>query len=287
MRWSAFKIGYEMHGKDLTPSARISSQICREIGGVPPMFFCYELFLDEEGKKISKSKGNGLSMEEWLRYAPIESLKFYLLHDPSKARKLFFGMIPKSTDEYIEQSFLYNHESSLENKINNPIWYIDNEDDLKNREKQTNITFSMLLNLVSASNSENSKILWGFIKNYDGEICEGRDKFFDRMVECAILYYKDFIKPYKQYYKPNNQEKDALRTLMNNLSELQESSDIKDIQNMVLAAGKDHGYTNLREWFLLIYKSFFGQEDGPRMGSFIKIYGIKNFINLMQQSIDL
>ncbi|WP_338363677.1 lysine--tRNA ligase [Candidatus Xenohaliotis californiensis] len=283
MRWDVFNIGYEMYGKDLDSSAKIAAKICNVINQKPPLFFRYELFLDEKGGKISKSKGNGLSIEEWLNYAPIESLKFYLSNDPSRARKLYFDAIPKSVDDYLHNASVYNENMSVANCVNNPIWYINNSRLIISKS----ITYSMLLNLVSASGADNRDVLWGFIKNYDNTLSLD-NKFFNDLVDFAIKYYHDFIKPKKNYYKPSIEECSALLSMANDLlileKENKENIDAKILQNTVLLTSKKHGYNDTGDWFLLIYKTLFGQNYGPRIGSFIKIYGINNFVALIHEA---
>lgn len=283
MRWAAFDINYEMHGKDLQSSAAIGEKICRKIGCTPPNLFRYELFLDEEGKKISKSKGNGIGMEEWMKYAPIEGLKMYLSNDPSRARKLYFGVIPKSVDDYISLSSSYDINDSIENKMNNFMWYINNDNNLYKHD----ITFSMLLNLASASGSGNKEMLWGLLKNYNNDLKAGDNDFLDKMIDCAIKYYADFIEPNKVYLKIDEDKKNILNDFINELDKnINNDVDAKFIQNFLLSFAKQNGYENTGDWFMFLYKSLFGQSNGPRMGSFIKIYGINNFIDLVKKRIE-
>lgn len=290
MRWAALGIGYEMHGKDLASSAEIALKACEIIGGHPPRLFRYELFLDEHGKKISKSKGNGLGIDEWLSYAPIESLKFYLFQDPGRARKLYFDVIPKSVDDYLAQVAQYDESSmSLEQKINNAVWYI-NEDTQQISCSRSSMTFATLLNLASILNTDSKEVIWGFIRNYDSNLSAAKNKFLDKLINYALKYYNDFVRPLKVHYIPTNSEKVALLDLLTALKAAAADAedgniDAQAIQNIVLSSGKRNHYENTREWFLLLYKTFFGQEDGPRIGSFIKIYGIDNFIALIEKSL--
>jgi len=323
MRWAAFGVNYEAHGKDLTPSAMLSSQICEILGEKPPLLFCYELFLDKEGKKISKSRGNGISIEEWLTYAPTESLALYIFQSPKKAKRLYFDVIPKSTDEYLEFVKRYNENNgentnskfhtepgydekflrevqvstaeysnvfeerkqALTTKLPseaNPAWHI-HQGNVPNIET-SGINFSLLLNLAAACNAENKKILWGFISSYAPNVTPENNKMLDRLSDFAVKYYHDFIKPTKSYKAPNAKEKEALLDLKDTLHSLSTAVTAEEIQSQVFSIGKKYDYTNLRDWFQLLYETLLGQKTGPRMGSFIKLYGIDNTISLIESA---
>ena len=216
MRWAAFGVNYEAHGKDLTPSAVLSSQICEILGEKPPLLFCYELFLDKEGKKISKSKGNGISIEEWLTYAPTESLALYIFQNPQKAKRLYFDVITKSADEYLE--FFKRYNESKEKDANNPVWHI-HQGEVPNIQT-SGINFSLLLNLTAACNAENKEILWGFISTYAPSVTSESNEMLDRLSDFAVRYYHDFIKPIKAYKAPNEKEKEMLLDLKSALHSL-------------------------------------------------------------------
>ncbi|MFL3877019.1 lysine--tRNA ligase [Wolbachia endosymbiont of Trichogramma kaykai] len=282
MRWAAFGVNYEAHGKDLTPSSMLSSQICKILGEKPPLLFCYELFLDKEGKKISKSKGNGISIEEWLTYAPTESLALYIFQSPKKAKRLYFDVIPKSTDEYLEFAKRYNE--SEEKDVNSPVWHI-HQGKVPNVET-SGINFSLLLNLAAACNAENKEILWGFISTYAPNVTPESNKMLDRLSDFAVRYYHDFIKPTKAYKASNEKEKEALLDLKNNLHSLPITATAEEIQSQVFSIGKKHNYNNLRDWFQFLYETLLGQKTGPRMGSFIKLYGIDNTISLIESATE-
>ncbi len=280
MRWAAFKVDYEAHGKDLTPSAVLSYQICNILEEKPPLLFCYELFLDKDGKKISKSKGNGISIEEWLRYAPSESLALYIFQNPKKAKRLYFDIIPKSMDEYLEFVKRY-HENSDQH---NPAWHIHMG---KVPEIKTeNINFTLLLNLAAACNAENKNILWGFISRYIPKATPENNKSLDEMAGFAVKYYHDFIKPKKIYKTPNESEKKALIDLIRILQSVPDNSTAEEIQTQIFDLGKKHEFVNLGDWFKLLYKALFGQNTGPRMGTFIVLYGINNTISLIEEAIN-
>ncbi len=281
MRWATFGVNYEAHGKDLASSAVLSSQICEILREKPPLLFCYEFFLDKEGKKISKSKGNGISIEEWLTYAPTESLALYIFQNPKKAKRLHFDIIPRSTDKYLEFVKLYNEDK--EKYMNSPVWHI-HQGNVPSIEI-SGINFSLLLNLAAACNAENKEILWGFVSTYVSNITPESDKMLDRLSDFAVKYYHDFIKPAKTYKVPNEKEKEALLDLKNVLYSLPIITTAEEIQSHVFSIGKKHNYSNLRDWFQLLYRTLLGQKTGPRMGSFIKLYGIGNTISLIDTAI--
>ena len=263
MRWAAFNVDYEMHGKDLIPSAALSSRICKIINNKIPILSRYELFLDEEGHKISKSKGNGISYEEWMRYSVSESLSFYMFHAPHKAKRLYFDVIPKATDDYLSSLCNYENQSS-EDKLTNPVWLIHNGD-VPKCDIPSGITFSLLLNLASACNSENESILWGFLKKY-ADVDE-ENLLLSHLVKRAINYYNDFILLNKKYHIPSSEEFSALRDLAVELEKIGDVT-VNEYQTLAFDIGKKHNFVNLREWFQLIYKALLGQEQGPRIGSF-------------------
>ena len=279
MRWAAFDVDYEMSGKDLIDSVRLSSQICKILGHHPPEGFNYELFLDADGTKISKSKGNGLRIEEWLQYAPEESLAYFMYQSPRKAKRLYFDVIPRAVDEYL--SFLDKFpEQSLEQKLNNPAWHVHNG--IPPREELP-LSFGILLNLASVTNTEDKNVLWGFISRYAPNAKPEIMPMVDRLVGYAIAYYRDFVKPHKHYRAPTPEERQALEDLAQSLKGL--SKDPEAIQTEVFEVGKRHNYTNLREWFKALYQILLGQDEGPRMGSFIALYGIEETVALIEDAL--
>jgi lysyl-tRNA synthetase class 1 len=283
MRWAAFEVDFEMSGKDLIDSVKISSQICRVLGVEPPLNMGYELFLDKDSKKISKSKGNGLSMEEWLTYAPQESLSYYLFLSPKRAKRLYFDVIPKAVDEYLD--FLKKYQTQTDDeKKNNPVFHIHNG---KPPKPTLNLSFSLLLNLASVCHAEDPEILWGFIEKY--ELFDQRPQFWCNLVRFAINYYRDFIKPKQVYKKPNTQEKQALLQLQDGLLILQKNStlDSQSIQGLIYDIGKCTFGGDLKTWFLSLYQILLGQEEGPRMGTFISLYGVNKIIEKIHEALDL
>ena len=282
MRWYTFDVDYEMYGKDLIESAILSSKICKVLGKKSPNGFAYELFLDEKGEKISKSKGNGITIEQWLKYASPESLSLYMYQNPKRAKKLYEDVVPKAVDEYL--SCINNFDSQEDKqKLLNPVWHIHNGN--PPREKSI-MPFSVLLNLVGTSNATDKNILWKFIKKYKKDIKISDHPILDGLLEYALKYFKDIVQPKKKYRKPNNKEKIALQDLIKRLKDCKENMDPETIQTIVYSVGKDNGYQeNLREWFKAIYEIIFGEEDGPRMGFFISFFGIQESIKLINKYI--
>ena len=283
MRWTALGVDYEMAGKDLIESVNLSSKICRALGGTPPEGFNYELFLDENGEKISKSKGNGLTIEDWLNYASPESLSLYMFQKPKTAKRLYFDVIPRAVDEYFQHLSGYPRQEAKP-KLDNPVWHIHGGTP---PQAELPITFALLLNLVSASNAHERGILWGFIKRLAPDATPDTHPKLDELVGYAIRYYEDFVAPDKHFRVPSDQERQALMALDQALAEAPEAADGAELQNIVFEAGKSNGYTkeNLREWFKAIYEVLLGSSQGPRFGSFIELYGIDNTRALIAKAL--
>ena len=282
MRWFTFDVDFEMYGKDLTESAILSNKICRELGKKPPNGFAYELFLDEKGEKISKSKGNGISIEQWLRYASPESLSLYMYPNPKRAKKLYSEVVPKTVDEYLSLIEKYPNQEEKD-KILNPVWHVHNGNPPK---EKIVMPFSMLLNLVGSSNADNKEIVWKFINKFHKEIKSKDHPILDGLTAYAINYFKDKVEPNKKFKKPNDEEKKALKNLASKLEKLDQSLNPEEIQTIVYSTGKENGFEkNLREWFKLIYLVLFGEEDGPRMGFFISFFGLQATIKLIHDKI--
>ncbi|MBI1327344.1 MAG: lysine--tRNA ligase [Alphaproteobacteria bacterium] len=284
LRWVALDVDYEMAGTDLRSSADVAKQIVRVLGGTPPEGFHYELFLDEKGEKISKSKGNGLTMEEWLHYAPAESLAYYLFQRPTAGKKLYFDVIPKAVDEYIAAIEKLPTEDDAA-KLNNPAWYIHNGT-LPN-DKHTPVNFALLLNLASASNAHSKETMWGFIKLYKPDATPENSPFLDQLVGFAVRYYENFVLPTKKYRAADDRERAALTALVTKLKALPKNADNETIQTEVFSAGKENGYPKeeLRSWFQAIYEVLIGQSQGPRFGSFVALYGIDKSIALIESGL--
>jgi len=282
MRWTALGVDYEMSGKDLIDSVKVGSQICRVLGGKPPENFTYELFLDEKGEKISKSKGNGLTVEEWLRYGPPESLSLFMFNSPKSAKRLHFDVIPRQVDDYLTALKRYPAQP-LKEQLDNPVWHIHSGK--PPREDEEGLPFNILLNLVGVANTEDKTVLWGFISRYAPKASPQTNPFLDKLVGYAINYYRDFVKPARRFRTPTDQERGALAELVATLEKLPPTgADHEAIQFEVYEIGKRHGYEkDLRAWFKAIYEVLFGTEQGPRMGSFIALYGVAETIALIRR----
>ena len=282
MRWYAFDVDYEMYGKDLIESAILSSKICQTLDKKNPNGFAYEMFLDEKGEKISKSKGNGITIEQWLKYASPESLSLYMYQNPKRAKKLYADVVPKAVDEYLTCIDKFSEQDDNQ-KLLNPVWHVHNG---KPPKEKSVMPFSVLLNLVGTSNATDKDVLWKFIKKNKKNIKISDHPILDSLMGYALKYFVDIIKPNKKYRKPNDKEKKALQNLVKRLKDCKEQMDPEAIQTIVYSVGKDNGYKeNLREWFKAIYEIIFGDQDGPRMGFFISFFGIKESIELINKYI--
>ena len=282
-RWYALGVDYEMAGEDLTESTRLSSRIVKALGGTPPAGFNYQLFLDEEGKKISKTKGNGLTIEEWLTYASPESLSLFMFNAPKKAKKLYFDIIPKTADEYWSFVERYHAAEVPEKKLDNPAWHLHGG----NPPAETPpVSFSLLLNIVNASGTSDPAVLKGFVQKYRPNASDAEMAAMEPMLTYAVNYFEDFVKPKKQYRAPDTREKAAIEMLVASLSQADPGAEEDVFQTLVFDAGKAQEYENIREWFTGLYEVAFGQKEGPRMGPFIKIYGPKETAKLLQAALD-
>ncbi len=295
MRWVALGVDYEMAGKDLIDSVKLSGEICRALGGLPPEGFNYELFLDEKGQKISKSKGNGLTIDEWLRYASPESLSLFMYREPKAAKRLYFDVIPRHVDEY--QQFLegYQRQDSKQ-RLANPVWHIHSGHPPK---LEIPLPFSMLLNLVSASNAENAETLWGFIGRYWPGVTPQTHPKLHQLVEYAIHYYRDFVLPAKTFREPTPAERQALMDLRDALSQLPPDTSAEKIQEVVYEVGRREPFLDKTgkiktkdgkpgvslDWFNMLYQVLLGQEKGPRFGSFVAIYGVENAVGMIDGAL--
>jgi lysyl-tRNA synthetase class 1 len=272
MRWAALGVDYEMYGKDHLTSATLYDAICRIAGGVPPDQYMFELFLDEHGQKISKSKGNGITIEEWLAYGSPESLSLFMFQKPRAAKRLHFDVIPKAVDEYIAHLEAYHApETTQEQRLENPVWHIHAG---RVPQERYPVSFALLLNLVSASNAHNRDVLWGFIRAYSPEaVSPETNPGLDRLVGFALRYYEDFVRPTKTFREPTQKERAALEDLASQLDKLGDERDGKIVQDVVYEVGKTHGFEPLRAWFGALYEVLLGQTQGPRFGSFAALFG--------------
>ncbi|MEA2952768.1 MAG: lysyl-tRNA synthetase, class [Alphaproteobacteria bacterium] len=293
MRWMALGVDYEMAGKDLIDSVKLSGEICRALGAPPPEGFNYELFLDDKGQKISKSKGNGLTIDEWLRYASPESLSLFMYREPKAAKRLHFDVIPRTVDEYQQHLDGYYRQDQKQ-QLSNPVWHIHAGNPPKS---DMPVTFQMLLTLVSSSNAENAGTLWGFIGRYRPGVTPKTHPKLDAMVGYAIHYFRDFVLPAKKFREPSPVERAALIDLRDALAQLPADATAEQIQNVVYEIGRrepflDHakkakdGRPGVSlDWFNMLYQVLLGQEKGPRFGSFVAVYGLQNTVEMIDGAL--
>ena len=291
MRWYALGVDYEMSGKDLIDSVRLGTQIVRVLGGVPPETFTYELFLDEQGQKISKSRGNGLTIEEWLTYASPESLQLFVYNKPREAKRLYFDVIPRNVDEYLAHLDGYARQDAAR-QLANPVWHIHAgappAPEALGGGAGTTVSFALLLNLVSVANTESKDVLWAFLQRYAPGVSAETHPRLDALLGYAIRYYQDFVKPAKRYRSADEVERDALTKLGNALAAAPIDATADDLQTIVYDVGRaiaryqDPNAKNAtpdrpgvsQVWFSAIYQVLLGEERGPRFGSFIALYGV-------------
>jgi lysyl-tRNA synthetase, class I len=295
MRWVALGVDYEMAGKDLIDSVKLSGEICRTLGGTPPEAFTYELFLDENGQKISKSKGNGLTIEEWLRYASPESLSLFMYREPKAAKRLYFDVIPRHVDEYLQFLEAYPRQGMKE-KLGNPVWHIHNG---APPPADNPVPFAMLLSLVTASNAANADTLWGFITRYRPGVTPTTHPRLAALVDYAINYYRDFVAPAKKFRSPSAAERAALLDLRDALAQLPAQATAEAVQAVVYEVGRREPFLDKTgkiktkdgkpgvslEWFNMLYQVLLGQEKGPRFGSFVAAYGITDTIAMIDGAL--
>ena len=281
-RWVALGVDYEMAGKDLIDSVVQSGKIARILGGRPPEGFNYEMFLDEKGEKISKSKGNGLSLEEWLRYGSEESLAFYIYREPRKAKSLHIGVIPRAVDDYWQ--FRANYpKQPVEQKLGNPVHHIHAGNV---PEPGLPLTYGLLLNLVSLPGLHDRDTAWKFVQRYAPETSPESHPELDQLIGLAVNYARDFVVPNLKKRPPTAEEAAALRELDTELAKLPADADAEAIQHLVFEIGKTHyGKDKLRAWFQALYETLLGSSQGPRMGSFIALYGIENSRRLIEEAL--
>ncbi len=293
MRWVALGVDYEMAGKDLIDSVKLSGEICRTLGGMPPEGFNYELFLDENGQKISKSKGNGLTIEEWLRYASPESLSLFMYHEPRAAKRLYFDVIPRHVDDYLQFLDAFPRQGPKE-QLGNPVWHIHAGAPPK---ADNPVPFAMLLSLVTASNAANADTLWGFIGRYRPGVTRETHPHLARLVDYAINYYRDFVQPAKKFREPGQAERAALTDLRDALSQLAPDAPPDAIQDVIYEVGRREPFLDQKkkgkdgkpgvslDWFNMLYQVLLGQEKGPRIGSFVAAYGVQNTIDMIDGAL--
>ena len=281
MRWVALGVDYEMYGKDLTDSGVQSGRIAKVLGGRKPEGMIYEMFLDANAEKISKSKGNGLSIEEWLTYGSRESLAFYIYREPKKAKNLHLGLVPRAVDEYWQ--FRGNYaDQPIEKKLGNPVHHIHNG---KVPEKALPLTYGLLLNLVSLPGVQDKELAWKFVQRYEPAANPQNDPELDELIGLAVNYARDFVVPTLKRRAPTQLEAAALKDLDSELASIEEGAPAEEIQNIVFEVGKRHEFESLRHWFKALYETLLGSEQGPRMGSFIKLYGVEGTRRLIAEAL--
>jgi len=281
MRWAALGVDFEMFGKDHQANMGVYDRICEILGVPAPLHYVYELFLDEKGEKISKTKGNGISVEQWLAYAPEESLSLYQFQKPRTAKKLHFDVIPKTVDEYLQFLDAFAKQTP-EQQLENPVWHIHGG---APPARSSPVSFAMLLNLVSAANASNKDVLWGFIRREAPDASPQTEPLLDHLVGFALKYYADFVRPQKKYRAPDEKERAALEDLASRLESWDGPLDGESLQTMVFAVGTERQFEPLRTWFTAIYEVCLGQSQGPRFGGFVALYGVKESAQLIRESL--
>jgi lysyl-tRNA synthetase, class I len=303
MRWHALGVDYEMAGKDLIDSVKLSSRIVRVLGSEPPAGFNYELFLDENGQKISKSKGNGLTIDEWLAYASPESLSLFMFQKPTAAKRLYFDVIPRNVDDYLSFLDAYPRQAWKE-RLGNPVWHIHAgappaPEILTHEQHGQSISFAMLLNLAAVSNSENPEVLWGFLRRYYPSASPETHPRLDSLVRYAVAYFRDFVAPKKRYREADDVERGVLKQISAMLAELPAGASADDIQHALYdiarpvpryqdlsakgATAERPGVSN--DFFNMVYSVLLGEERGPRLGSFIALYGLEETRGLIDKAL--
>jgi lysyl-tRNA synthetase class 1 len=280
-RWAALGVDFEMFGKDHSSNAPVYDRICEILGAPAPEHYVYELFLDGDGQKISKSKGNGLTIDEWLTYASTESLGLYMFQKPRSAKRLHWDVIPRAVDEYHQHLRAYSDQDA-DKRLANPAFHIHGHNvpasDLA-------VPFSMLLNLASAASAEDKETLWGFIRKYAPDTSPETHPGLDAAAGFAVRYFQDFVKPAKTYRAPSEKERAALLDLRARLAAWEGGADAEELQNVVFAVGNEHAFDPLRDWFKAIYEVLLGASQGPRFGGFIALYGIDETIALIDDGL--
>lgn len=303
MRWHALGVDYEMAGKDLIDSVKLSSLICKALGSEPPAGFNYELFLDENGQKISKSKGNGLTIEEWLTYASPESLSLFMFQKPTAAKRLYFDVIPRNVDDYLGFLHAWPRQAWKE-RLGNPVWHVHSgqppePETLESGDGQTSVSFAMLLNLATVANSDSPAVLWGFLRRYAPSASPENHPRLDALVRYAIAYFRDFVAPKKRYHAPDEIERDALERVSAKLGAMPAAASAEDIQHALYDVArpipryqdmKAKGATPERpgvsnDFFNMVYRVLLGEERGPRLGSFIALYGVAETRALIEKAL--
>lgn len=280
-RWAALGVDFEMYGKDHSTNTPIYDGICEVLGGRKPEHFTYELFLDEQGQKISKSKGNGLTIDEWLTYAATESLGYFMYQKPKTAKRLWWDVIPKAVDEYHQQLRAFPEQDEA-GQIANPVWHIHGGHP---PASDMVVPFAMLLNLASVAGAKDKSGLWGFIRRYAPEASPEANPQLDQAAEFAVRYFNDHVAPGRVFRAPSDKERAAMEDLVARLKDWDGGLDAEALQSMVFAVGKAHGFEPLRDWFTALYEVLLGASQGPRFGGFIALYGVAETVRLIEAAL--
>jgi lysyl-tRNA synthetase class 1 len=280
-RWAALDVDFEMYGKDHSTNTPIYDGICRVLGGRAPDHFTYELFLDDQGQKISKSKGNGLTIDEWLAYAASESLSYFMYQKPKTAKRLWWDVIPKAVDEYHQQLRAYPGQT-VEQQADNPVFHIHNG---QPPVSGMAVSFAMLLNLASVAGTAGREGLWGFIRRYAPDASPDTNPDLDAAVGYALRYFADKIAPARVFRLPDDRERAAMADLRDRLAAWDGEVADEALQTTVYAVGKDHGFEPLRDWFKALYEVLLGASEGPRFGGFVALYGVAETVGLIDRAL--
>ena len=284
LRWLVLGVDYEMYGKDLIDAAKLSRSIVYALGGEPPASMFYEFFLDEDGAKVSKSKGTGLSIDDWLQYGPLESLSWFIFKNPSKAKRLFFDVIPRSTDQYLDARTRFGKSDEEDDRLDNPVFFVDADaiDAGEELGYDCEISYSMLLNLVSVLNTDDREIIWDYLRRYDDAVEDDAD-VIDDLIDRALRYYRDRVLPTKEFQHPDDDVLDGVDQLRSFLVDY-DGDDAEEIQSAAYSAGKDNDI-DLGRWFKAMYRLLLGQDSGPRLGTFIHLYGVDDTVELIDERL--
>jgi lysyl-tRNA synthetase class 1 len=280
-RWAALGVDFEMYGKDHSTNTPIYDGICEVLGGRKPEHFTYELFLDENGQKISKSKGNGLTIDEWLTYAATESLGYFMYQKPKTAKRLWWDVIPKAVDEYHQQLKAFP-DQPVEQRLANPVWHIHEG---KPPASDMVVSFAMLLNLASVAGAKDKEGLWGFIRKYAPGASPEANPQLDAAAGYAVRYFNDHLAPTRVFRAPTEKERAAMQDLAGRLRAWEGPVEDEALQTMVYAVGRDHGFDPLRDWFAALYEVLLGASQGPRFGGFVALYGVKETVGLVEGAL--
>ncbi len=279
-RWAALGVDFEMYGKDHSTNTPIYDGICRALGARAPEHFTYELFLDDKGQKISKSSGNGISIDEWLTYASTESLSYFMYQKPKTAKRLYFDVIPRAMDEYHQQLQAYAGQDAAK-RLANPVFHIHGHNVPASNMV---VNFSMLLNLASVASAHDKDVLWGFIRNYAPDASPETHPDLDAAAGFAVKYYEDFVAPTKRYRLPTDLERAALSELRDRLAAWDGGNDPEGLQGEVFATGRER-FDPMRDWFKALYQVLLGADQGPRFGSSVALYGVEDSVKLIDRAL--